>query len=111
MAEKEKKKQQDVEPKEEPKEEPTEEKTEEPKEQPKEEPKEQPKEDFAKMIQQLKDTQAKEMERLTKSFEDKIAERDKIIQDLIIGNDNKKTNEGSDDVAEIINKTRNYKKW
>lgn len=106
MADKEKKKQQDVEPKEEPKEE----KTEEPKEQPKEEPKEQPKDDFVDMIKQLKETQKKDMERLTKSFEDKIAERDKIIKDLI-SSEQHTTNEGTSSVAELINKNRNYKKW
>ena len=90
MADKEKKKQQDVEPK--------------------EEPKEQPKDDFVDMIKQLKETQKKDMERLTKSFEDKIAERDKIIKDLI-SSEQHTTNEGTSSVADLINKTRNYKQW
>lgn len=73
-----------------------------------EQPKEQ-KEDFASIIKELKDTQAKQVEEMQASYDAKLKERDDIIKQLIKGE--KATNEGTSDVAELVNKSRNYKKW
>ena len=43
------------------------------------------------------------------SYDAKLKERDDIIKQLINGD--KATNEGTNDVAELVNKNRNYKKW
>ena len=96
-------------------EQPKEEKVEKEQEQPKaeqkkvdEQPKEQ-KEDFVAIIKELKDTQAKQVAEMQASFDAKLKERDDIIKQLIKGE--KATNEGTSDVADLVNKTRNYKKW
>ena len=73
-----------------------------------EQPKEQ-KEDFVAIIKELKDTQAKQVAEMQASFDAKLKERDDIIKQLIKGE--KATNEGTSDVADLVNKTRNYKKW
>ena len=81
-------------------------------EQPKEEQKkvdEQPKDDIASIIKELKDTQTKQIAEMQASYDAKLKERDDIIKQLIKGE--KATNEGTNDVAELVNKNRNYKKW
>lgn len=100
---------------EQPKEEKVDKKQEQEQEQPKaeqkkvdEQPKEQ-KEDFVAIIKELKDTQAKQVAEMQASFDAKLKERDDIIKQLIKGE--KATNEGTSDVADLVNKTRNYKKW
>ena len=93
-------------------EQPKEEKVDKEQEQPKAEQKkvdEQPKEDIASIIKELKDTQAKQVAEMQASYDAKLKERDDIIKQLIKGE--KATNEGTSDVAELVNKTRNYKKW
>ena len=96
-------------------EQPKEEKVEKEQEQPKEEQKkvdEQPKEqkeDFVAIIKELKDTQTKQIAEMQASYDAKLKERDDIIKQLIKGET--ATNEGTNDVAELVNKTRNYKKW
>ena len=100
-------------------EQPKEEKVEKEQEQPKEEQKkvdEQPKEqkeyqkdDIASIIKELKDTQAKQVAEMQASYDAKLKERDDIIKQLIKGE--KATNEGTSDVAELVNKSRNNKKW
>ena len=96
-------------------EQPKEEKVDKGQEQPKAEQKkvdEQPKEqkqDIASIINELKDTQAKQVAEMQASYDAKLKERDDIIKQLIKGE--KATNEGTNDVAELVNKTRNYKKW
>lgn len=77
-------------------------------EQPKEQ-KEYQKEDIASIIKELKDTQAKQVAEMQASYDAKLKERDEIIKQLIKGD--KATNEGTNDVAELVNKSRNYKKW
>ena len=96
-------------------EQPKEEKVDKEQEQPKaeqkkvdEQPKEQ-KEDIVAIIKELKDTQAKQVAEMQASYDAKLKERDDIIKQLIKGE--KATNEGTNDVAELVNKTRNYKKW
>ena len=100
-------------------EQPKEEKVEKEQEQPKEEQKkvdeqskeqkEYQKEDIASIIKELKDTQTKQIAEMQASYDAKLKERDDIIKQLIKGE--KATNEGTNDVAELVNKTRNYKKW
>ena len=96
-------------------EQPKEEKVDKEQEQPKaeqkkvdEQPKEQ-KEDIASIIKELKDTQTKQIAEMQASYDAKLKERDDIIKQLIKGE--KATNEGTSDVADLVNKTRNYKKW
>lgn len=89
-------------------EEPKEPDVEESKEQEVKQSKEEPQEDFVAIINDLKAQHEKQVADLKDDYNKQIEERNKLIRQLVSNADK---NEGSNSVADIINKQRNFKKW